>query len=314
MDLTCPENRHVEIQGGLAIALHGKPPARSETMSAKKTMAAKKTISVQQPAPQQSSTLQAVSRASVIQNLQQSIRGLETAGRIDDGALVSGGCPAIDFALPDGGYRRGTLVEWITTRSISGGSGADYLSLRTAWNACQAGEALVIVDPHSQFYPPAATAMGIQFANTILLRPGTTDPNELFWSIDQALRCEAVGAVWGILDSIGERWFRRFQLSAESSGALGLFVRPATALKSPSWAEVQWKWRPRPTLESPSIRICDMKLHRCRGGRTGGVVRVEIDTVTGVLQGKRMSVDYGHRNASNSRNKHLKNWNPKPTG
>ena len=228
---------------------------------------------------------------AIVRQLQESIRGLETSGRVE-GELVSGGCPAIDFALPDGGYRRGTLVEWITTKSFSGGSGADFLSLRTAWSACQAGGALVIVDPDSQFYPPAATAMGIQFANTILLRPGSADPNELYWAIDQALRCEAVGAVWGVLDTIGERWFRRFQLSAESSGALGLFVRPAGALKSPSWSDVQWKWKPRSALDR-SKRLCDMKLHRCRGGRTGGIVRVEIDTVTGEVQGRPVSVKYG---------------------
>lgn len=166
--------------------------------------------------------------------LREKIRAVETENRRGAGHIIQNGCEAIDSLLPEGGYPQGSLVQWLS----SGGLGAEYLSLRVAQQACQAGGALVIADPQKQFFPPAAAAMGLKLDNLILLQP--ENEKELWWGIDQALRCSAVAAVWGWLDVIEERQFRRFQLSAESSGALGLFLQPYVAARKPSWAEVQW--------------------------------------------------------------------------
>ena len=46
-------------------------------------------------------------------------------------------------------------------------------------------------------------------------------------------------AVWGGLEALDDRWFRRFQLAAEQSGCLGLLLRPAKYRGDPSWSEVQ---------------------------------------------------------------------------
>lgn len=182
---------------------------------------------------------------AIVQTLQKRIHRVETAQRIDPGEVISSGCQPINQLLPGGGYAKGTLVQWLS----SGGHGADYLSLLTAREACRDGGALVVIDPHQQFYPPAAAALGINMGNLIVLRPPTPQHQSLasdslssdwLWSIDQALRCAAVGAVWGALPNIDERWFRRFQLSAESSGCLGLFLQSLQEARKPSWAEVQW--------------------------------------------------------------------------
>ncbi len=207
----------------------------------------------------------ALSKSNLVDQLRSQIRSAETVGRIPDEVRISSGCSAIDRLLPGNGYQRGTLIQWLT----SGGHGADYLSLLVARQACADGGALVVFDPLNQFYPPAVAAIGINLDNLIVLRaphsPTTSTghrslasdntgsrgrpaakadsdelQNDLLWSIDQALRCPAVAAVWGPIDHINERWFRRFQLSAESSGCLGLFVQPIHAARQPSWAEVQW--------------------------------------------------------------------------
>jgi hypothetical protein len=174
------------------------------------------------------------SQPATLNQLREKIRAVETENRRGDGSIVKHGCEAIDRLLPEGGYPRGSLVQWLS----SGGLGAEYLSLRVAQQACQSGGALVIADPQRQFFPPAAAAMGLKLDNMILLQ--TENDKELWWGIDQALRCPAVAAVWGWLDVIEERQFRRFQLSAESSGAIGLFLQPYAAARKPSWAEVQW--------------------------------------------------------------------------
>jgi len=237
---------------------------------------------------------------SILHQLREKIRAVETENRRDDGSLVKHGCEALDRLLPEGGYSRGTLVQWIS----GGGQGAEYLSLRVAQQACRSGGALVIADPCKQFFPPAAAAMGIDLNHLIVLQ--TANENDLLWGMDQALRCPAVGAVWGWLNVIEERQFRRFQLSAESSGVIGLFLQPYAAARKPSWAEVQWlvgmggfpfssacssdratslQSFSQPASGKPtSFQTVSLQLTRCRGTHTGKSIRLTIDPVTGVIE------------------------------
>lgn len=160
----------------------------------------------------------------------------------------------------------------------------------------------MVLDPWQQFYPPAVAALGVDMANLIILRSqqntnAQTQPNrsassqtdnDLYWAIDQSLRCSAVGAVWGPLGSIDERWFRRFQLSAESSGCLGLFIQSSTQAKQPSWAEVQWLVAGANTNRSPSNndrqQRVQLSLLRCRGSKAGASVELGVDAITGQVQ------------------------------
>lgn len=228
---------------------------------------------------------------ALVEQLQHRIERIETSGRVDDGHTISSGCAAVDDLLPEGGYRRGTLIEWVSGLSLrsSGGCGADFLSLLTAANACADGGALVVADRHRRFYPPAAAAMGIDLGNVVVIRPPEEKSphdrrydDEFFWAIDQALGCSAVAAVWGAIDQIGERWFRRFQLSAEASGTMGLFVRPGSAIGQPGWSEVQWHVMARRSrVMAAATQQVELKLARCRGGRSGKRIGLQIDTVTG---------------------------------
>ena len=190
-------------------------------------------------------------KTQLVRSLRNRIRRLETAARCDQGQFITTGCSELDRLLPGGGLAAGTITEWLAPCT---GSGAEILSLIAAIaacsskGACSGGGALVVIDPEHRFYPPAAASWGAHLENTIVLRSNVRGSNlrsrqakkELYWAIDQALRCSAVAAVWGSLDHISERWFRRFQLSAEESGAMGMFVRPVRIQGQPSWSEVQW--------------------------------------------------------------------------
>ena len=247
-----------------------------------------------------------------IQQLRGRIRKAETSSRNDDGTLISSGCKAMDLILPCQGYNRGTIIEWFSEH----GSCADFFSLLTARHAAADGGAIVIVDPHDQFYPPAARAIGINLSNLIVLR-NATDRNphstDFLWAIDQSLRCSSVAAVWGELPEfettqLAVHWQRRFQLSAESSGCCGLFVRrirrgskaptgpfrqlgsddldPAfNAIRSSSWAEIQWHLKPLSNFtHSGETRHVRASLVRCRGGVAGKKVDLEINNITGNVQ------------------------------
>ena len=244
----------------------------------------------------------------VLEQLRTQIHAVQTHRHTDDDALVNSQCVAVDRMLPSSGYTRGTLVDWIAPT----GCAADFLSLSVASAACKDGGALVVIDPERQFFPNAAAAMGINMDNLIVLRSAEKPSGhicaigqDLLWAIDQSLRCPAVAAVWGPLPKIDDRWQRRFQLSAEASGAMGLFVRPLALARQPSWSEVQW-------LVSPSTLYTEqendfgvrLNLVRCRGTHGGKSISISINTVTGSVRKARSDREQTHpirRTGSNPR-------------
>jgi hypothetical protein len=146
--------------------------------------------------------------------------------------------------------------------------------------AMKGGKALVVVDWQSCFYPPAAAALGIDLKRLIVIRPKSREDG--WWSLDQALRCSAVGAVWSSLpEEMDDRLARRLQLAAEAGGTLGLFIRDFRTRNRPSWADVQWQVQafstdashiqgPQHLLTSSQGRYLQVELLRCRSGAGHG--------------------------------------------
>lgn len=205
--------------------------------------------------------------------------------------VISTGCRALDERLPEGGVRRGTLIEWL---SDSLGCGATQLAMRTA-REVQGEGAIIIVDRSGMFYPPAAAACRIDLANAVIVHPANELDEE--WVLDQALRCEHAAAVLSWPRRIDDRAFRRLQLAAERSGALGLLIRPLATIGEPSWADVrvQITSRASPRTEQPfgdqllrNWRL-EVRLLRCRGWSLGQEenIEVEIDQVTGEINESR---------------------------
>jgi len=213
------------------------------------------------------------SRRQVVEALQEQLKHLKTA-RHPWNETVSSGSPSLDRLLPQRGFVRGTLVEWLAAE----GSGAATLALIVAREACQAGRACVVMDRERKFYPPAAAALGLNLENTLLVQP--KNEKDHIWAWDQALRCPGVAAVIGWTSKLPERAFRRLQLAAETGCTLGLLMRPQSARSEPSWAAVRLLVTPR---ASASGRRLQLELLHCRHGSQGGIVNLEIHDETGMI-------------------------------
>lgn len=214
-------------------------------------------------------------RASLVAALQ---RRLDAMVRADFAAAAPArlptGCAAFDRFLPGGGFRAGTLVEWLAAEP---GCGATSVALICARQACRSAGALVVVDRAGRFYPPAAARLGIDLDRLVLVRPDSAADHA--WAVDQALRCPGVAVTLTWPESPGRpcdgRTLRRWQLAAERGGGLGMLIRPATARGEPSWAELRLGVEPlEPNLSRRRLRI---RLVRCRGAAGGGSIELEID-------------------------------------
>jgi len=212
----------------------------------------------------------------VLLALKEQLRRMEGSRRKEDAQPIPSGCPALDRLLPGGGWIRGTLVEWLAE---SRGGGAGTLAMIAAREAAADGGAVVVMDRHRTFYPPAAAALGVDLENLIVIQAGSE--KDQLWALDQALRCQAVAAVWAPQEKVDPHTFRRLQLAAEDSGVLGLLLRNAHVRGRPSWSDMQLLVRPQPVHRGRRVRL---ELIRSRSSTGGGSVNLEIDETTGALR------------------------------
>lgn len=221
--------------------------------------------------------------AATIAQLRNQLRAWEQSVPSAKEGVISTGCHALDALLPDGGLRRGSLVEWIGDGEASG---AGTLSLLIARRICDRDRPTVLIDIRKQIYPVALAALGFNLSTLVLVRPDSE--RDALWASEQALRCEAVAVVWSRIDNLGGIAFRRLQLAVEASQGVGFLVRPTQALKQPSWASVRLLTKPRPSRrESPRFRVEAVGSH----GRT---VRSETDIEIDCLRGMIHDVSDSH--------------------
>jgi len=203
---------------------------------------------------------------SIVEQLRGRIRGLEKPRRgLGEGALGTGWPP----------LRRGSLVEWL---AAGPGSGAALLAWGTAQRAAMEGGAIVVLDRRRTVYPPALAAWGVDLERVIFVQP--ENARDESWAWDQALRCPGVAAVWGWVERVDSRLFRRWQLAAEAGGCVGLLLRPRDVRNQPTWADVRWWVEPQPATAGRRMRV---ELLRCRGAGSNGSVELVLDEWTAQL-------------------------------
>ncbi|MFH1265229.1 MAG: hypothetical protein ABIK89_05835 [Planctomycetota bacterium] len=223
--------------------------------------------------------------SAVIQELVGQLRRIEgfarkTAGEpLSEPEALSTGLEALDRMLPAGGFVRGSLVEWLAEGE---GAGAAMLAIVLARPTLQAGGALVVVDAEGEFYAPAAAGLGVPLERTVVVRP--SDSRDALWAFEQSLRCPGVAVSLYRAERLNGRQGRRLQLASEIGGGLGLLVRPLSARREPSWADVRLLVRPMPVVSSSSGRRWRMELLRCRGGMSGGELELELNDETGFVR------------------------------
>jgi hypothetical protein len=157
------------------------------------------------------------SRSQVIAQLSQQVRKLERsririAGR---DSPQSTGIDGLDRLLPESGLQPGLLLEWLERED---GSGATLLAMMVAREIIRSSGTgvLFVIDPHQEFYPPAAAALGIDLDRTIVVRPQQTA--DINWTLEQVLRSPGVAACLCRVDYLSNQVFRRIKLAVEVGG------------------------------------------------------------------------------------------------
>ncbi len=208
----------------------------------------------------------------VVADLALRVRALEGARLTGRSGVVSSGLRRLDHLLPEGGLRRGTLVEWL---GAGAASGAGTLALIAARELARQGGAVVVIDREAQFYPPGAIRLGIELEQLIVVRPASDEDGA--WAVDQVLRTRGVAAVWCAVARQDDHTLRRWQLAAETSGAVGLLLRPDAVRHDPSWADLRLLVEPLVrTRRAGRQRQQRITLLRSRSGQAGRTIELEL--------------------------------------
>ena len=152
-------------------------------------------------------------------------------------STVSSGFPALDAALPGGGWPAGALTEILPAHE-----GIGELRLLGPALASRGGSRLAWIAPPHLPYAPALAAAGIDIARLVIVR--TASHRETLWAAEQALASNACGAVlaWFPGAKYAEVKYaelRRLQIAAEGGRAPAFLFRPPAVASEPSPAALR---------------------------------------------------------------------------
>jgi len=218
-----------------------------------------------------------MARVDLIRELRERTQRIEVASRNQAAAEVALAPEGLDRLLPERGFRRGSLVEWLNDGE---GSGGLMLALATTAHILQRGGAFVVIDCTQNFNPPAAACLGVPLERTIIVR--CTDQLTALWAWEQSLRCHAVAVTLGRIEEMNDRLAHRLQLAAETGRGLGFMLRSATRQTLTSRAPVRLRVRGVPgpgPLQTIARRLRVEALHR--GEMIESTVELELSNETG---------------------------------
>jgi protein ImuA len=215
----------------------------------------------------------------MIEQLRQRLAALQKAAGIEDGP---GGLPlgiaAIDEAL-GGGLSRGALHE-IAAPGEAHLTAATGFALGLAAGArgrlCWIAEDMALAESGTP-YGPGLDAFNLPPER--LLTIAAAHRRDLLWTMEEALRCRAIGGVigelrHGALDAVA---VRRLSLAAANSGALALLLRCAPAGDA-STATTRWIVGAAPSATMHGCARFAAHLVRNRRGPTGSWILEWSDT------------------------------------
>jgi protein ImuA len=184
---------------------------------------------------------------AVSPELRERVRRLERAHSAQRAGrdAVPLGIPAIDALLPEGGLMMGALHEIEAGPTPSGRVAAhDGAALGFAaflMSRFGTGTLLWCRQPAGVFdAPPYASALSTWFDPARLLMVTARRDDDLFWAMEEGLRCPGIAAVLGETRAADPTAGRRLSLATEKSGVPALLLRPQPA---PPQSVCATRWR-----------------------------------------------------------------------
>ncbi len=172
--------------------------------------------------------------------------------------VVPSGFPALDNALPGGGWPSAGLVEILVSDLGVGELNVLLPALVTLTRKASARWCAWVAPPFEPF-APALAARGVMLERLFVAR--TEEP---LWAFEQSLISGACEVVLAWAPRAPSRDIRRLQLAAEKGRALGVLFRPRAVAQESSNAMLR-------VIVEPTDSGARITLLKSRGGQRGSV-------------------------------------------
>ncbi|MCF8479996.1 MAG: hypothetical protein K9H25_06155 [Rhodospirillum sp.] len=240
--------------------------------------------------------------------LRAHVRRVERGGR-PPAPVRPLGVAAVDGVLPWGGLPVACLHQVVAGPTAFDGAATAFTGLLAARLSEGRGPILWCLEMgrDDTIHAPGLAALGLAPGRLLLTR--SQDGAGVLWCMEEGLRCPALGAVVGQVDSLDLTAARRLQLAAESGGATGLVLGrlrhdhdgdplldpgadSRAAGSAPGAATTRWRLSTLPSHPppwgGPGPARWRVVLDRCRGGSPRAWT-LEWDEETGILSGINVS-------------------------
>jgi protein ImuA len=181
----------------------------------------------------------------ILRQLQKEILPLQgfkppTAGRAVDFDLGP-----LERAFPNGRFPTGAMHELISRSPEQAAATSGFLAALLG-PLLKRGGVCLWIGTRLPIFPPGLALFGIEPDRLLFVRPAKD--KDLLWTIEEALKCEALAAVVGEIREISFTDSRRLQLAVEHSRVTGFLLRHAPAALATVAAVARWEILPLPSV------------------------------------------------------------------
>jgi protein ImuA len=208
-------------------------------------------------------------KSDIISRLKREILPLEGLGAKLSGTGMGLGLGFMSEAFPEGQFPLGAVHELISEGAEAASSTAGFTS-GILGGLMKNGGSAVWIGRSPILFPPALKAFGIPPDQVIFI--DLKKEKDLFWAMEEALKCASLSAVIGEIPELSFTHSRRFQLAVEQSKTTGFILRNNPRTLTPNSCLARWKIKPLPSQNEEGLPgighpVWQVDLQKIRNGR-----------------------------------------------
>jgi protein ImuA len=210
-------------------------------------------------------------KSDIIQQLERDILPLQGFKPPKSGEWTDFGLGAMDGAFPNGRFPTGAVHELLSTTAEGAAASAGFLG-GLLGTLMRGGGAGLWIGARQRIFPMALKAFGIEPDRIVFV--ALRSQKDMLWVMEEALKCEGLGAVVGEIPEIGFTASRRLQLAVEKSRVTGFLLRHQPRSLSTNACVARWRVSPLASrleggLPGVGFPRWDVELLKIRNGRPG---------------------------------------------
>lgn len=178
---------------------------------------------------------------NIVKELQREVLSLQRYGQPSLQNRIDTGLGVIESAFPGGVFPTGAMHEFISYSSCSAAATNGFMA-GIGSSLMAHGGACVWVGARNTVFPAALNAFGIMPERVVFIDP--LRQKEVLWTIEEALKCDALSLVVGELGELSFTESRRLQLAVEHSRVTGFIHRRNPRSENTVACVSRWKITP----------------------------------------------------------------------